>query len=698
MLRIWRRLDDLARNLWWSWNPDAQNLFASMDVALWNATHHNPIKTIKLLSPERRDVVETDPRFAEHLDRVERALKDYLSTKTWFDRKYKHRNGDMLVAYFCAEFAVHESLPQYSGGLGVLAGDHIKSASDLGVPLVGVGLLYRCGYYTQELAADGSTRVIYPRVDFADVPITDTGKTIDVPMSGSKTVRAKIWRELVGRSSIYLLDTDVAANSPEGRKLTRHLYGGDREYRIRQEILLGVGGVMALDALGIKPTVYHLNEGHAAFATLERMRRLVLNGEARDQAERDVRDSTVFTTHTPVPAGNDRFDPKLALKYIGRFARPLGMSSNELLARGREDPSDKHEPFCMTVLALKLAARCNGVAELHGDTSRRMWTRVYNTTDPARVPIGSVTNGIHSQTWLAPEMRGVYDQYLKPDWNGAGPEDDWWRRADTIPSHELWAVRRLLRSKLVRFVRQRLVEQLIRRHAPAQEIVDAQTALDDDALTIGFARRFATYKRGTLIFHDPKRLVHILSNPDRPVQVIFAGKAHPADVGGQQFAQEIHRFAREPRFRARVVILEDYDMELGRMLTSGCDVWLNNPLRPQEASGTSGMKPPLHGGINCSILDGWWPEAFDGTNGWSIGDESQLRDQKQQDAKDARAIYQLLETRIVPEFYDSRDARGVPRKWVKRMIRSMKTVCGRFSTARMVAEYCRDYDLAASRG
>lgn len=679
----------MARNLWWSWQPDTQRLFASIDPRMWEATRHNPIATMQLVAQERKEFVEADDAFAAHLSRVEKSLRDYLTSKTWFDGKYGRtkQSRPPLIAYFCAEFAVHECLPQYSGGLGVLAGDHVKSASDLGVPLVGIGLLYRNGYYTQELAADGSTRVIYPRLDFDCLPITDTGKTIQVPM-GNGEITAKIWRQLVGRVQLVLLDTDVEENSSADRALTRHLYGGDREYRIQQEILLGIGGMIALDALGLQPTVFHLNEGHAAFAALERLRRLVKRGVPIDEAKADVSQSGVFTTHTPVPAGNDRFAPKLAMKYLGAIGREMKLSERELLALGREDPEDKREEFCMTVLALKLSARCNGVAALHGDTSRKMWTKVFGLeNDSDRVPIGHVTNGVHSQTWLAPEIRPLYEKYLKPKWNGAGPTDDLWKRAGKIPADELWAVRRALRARLVGFIRARMLDQINRQHGSDQELLDAQQLFDDDALTIGFARRFATYKRAPLIFRNAKRIAKILGDEDRPVQIVFAGKAHPADRGGQEFLREIHQLARQKSFIGRVGVLEDYDMELGRVLTSGCDVWLNNPLRPLEASGTSGMKPPLHGGINCSILDGWWPEAFDRTNGWAIGEGTQLSDQNKQDARDANAVYRLLEEEIVPEFYE-RDRSGVPRAWVRRMVRSMRTICSTFSAARMVGEYC----------
>jgi starch phosphorylase len=707
------RVRALAMNLWWTWHLDAQRLFAVLDPRLWEAAHHNPILALEHLSRERRSAVRADARFLEHLDHCERALQEYLATRTWFDRTYRSRKGATkpLVAYFCAEFAIHESLPQYSGGLGVLAGDHVKSASDLGVPLVGVGLLYRAGYYTQQFNADGTTRVIYPQIDFADLPIEDTGRTIDVPIAARK-VRAKIWRQMVGRVAIYLLDTDVAPNRPKDRALTRHLYGGDREYRIQQEILLGIGGVMALDAIGARATVFHLNEGHAAFCALERLRRLRVAGTELARAIDLVRDSTVFTTHTPVPAGHDRFDLKMLRKYLPQMRQiadvwyALGQEAppkrDSYMKKGSGPFNEKGpDPFLrggaaghdaevvMTVFALNLSAHRNGVAKLHGQVSREMWQHLFDVRSADDVPIGSITNGIHSETWLAPEIRPLYDKYLKPKWLGAGPRDDWWRNASRIPPAELWNARRMLRARMIRFIRQRLVEQILRRHGSVEEIAAANVAFDEDALTIGFARRFATYKRAPLIFRDASRLARILNDAKRPVQIVFAGKAHPKDLGGQEFAQEIFARAGEPRFSGRVLILEDYDMELGRMLTSGCDVWLNNPLRPQEASGTSGMKPPLHGGINFSVLDGWWPEAFNGRNGWAINGP-QFAKQSRQDKHDAEQIYKLLEREIVPEFY-ARDRRGLPTRWIARMTESMRTVCGDFNTHRMVGEYWTKY-------
>jgi starch phosphorylase len=463
--------------------------------------------------------------------------------------------------------------------------------------------------------------------------------------------------------------------------LTYHLYGGDREYRIMQEILLGVGGLIALDAVGQTPTVVHINEGHAAFAALERVARLTRRSVSLSAATRRVAQSSVFTTHTPVPAGNDRFDPKLALKYIGHYADDLGISKQDLLALGREDRDNQREEFCMTILALRLSRHCNGVSALHGEVSREMWKKVYNTTDAARVPIKHVTNGIHIQTWLAPEMKAVYDKYLKPNWFKCTDRAGFFAGAKRIPDSELWSIRGTLKRQLIGFVRQRLMRPDI---------------LREDILTIGFARRFATYKRAPLIFQDAKRLAKILSDEKRPVQILFAGKAHPKDDGGREFAREIHRFARQPAFNGRVVLIEDYDINVGRHLVAGCDVWLNNPLRPQEASGTSGMKPPLHGGLNCSILDGWWPEAFDHKNGWAIGDGSQLKNLKQQDREDARRIYELLEKQIVPMYYD-RDSANLPRRWLAMMKHSMSSVGATFNTHRMVGQYLREFYLPAHR-
>jgi glycogen phosphorylase len=665
-------LRKLAGNLWWSWNADAAELLASVDPALFAATNQNPLRTIKLLTPARIEAIQHDAGFARRLEAVEKQLAKYLAAP-------REKLGELKIAYFCAEFAVHESLPQYSGGLGVLAGDHVKSASDLGLPFVGVGLLYRRGYYVQEFAADGATRVIYPTLDFSELPLVETGKTINVPMARGK-IAAKIWRQTVGRLTLFLLDTDIPQNKAADRMLTHHLYGGDREYRIRQEILLGVGGVLALDAIGEKANVFHMNEGHAAFAALERVAKLTRAGMSVAAAIQRVASSNVFTTHTPVPAGNDRFDPKLALKYIGRYARDMRISPHQLLALGREDGGNDSEEFCMTVLALRLSRHCNGVSALHGEVSREMWKRVYNATDAKDVPIRHVTNGVHARTWLAPEMIPIHERYPDPA---------------KIPDQELWSIHCTLKRKLVRFARQRLADQAIRR-GDAAGLRNASDALDENALTIGFARRFATYKRAPLIFKQASHLAKILGDSKRPVQIIFAGKAHPKDMGGQIFAAEIHRYAQSAAFAGRVVLLEDYDMNVARYLVGGCEVWLNNPIRPQEASGTSGMKPPLHGGLNCSILDGWWPECFDDRNGWAIGDGSQLDNQAEQDRLDAVRICRLLEKQIVPLFYQ-RDSSGLPRKWIAMMKHSMATVGKTFNTHRMVEQYLKEFYLPAFR-
>lgn len=692
---LFDRVADLAADLQWTWNSKTRRLFAALDPAMWKATNHNPVRTLESLPPERCELLGRDPAFVSRLVESERGLREYHRAKRWFQRAAKGAERRLKVAYFCSEYALHESMPQYAGGLGVLAGDHLKSASDLGVPLVGIGRLYRCGYYEQQFHADGSTKVVYPQYDFRTWPLEDTGQTIAVPIA-RKIVYAKIWKQRVGRTELYLLDTDISRNRPEDRKLTHYLYGANAEYRIQQLILLGVGGHRALEALGIRPTVYHLNEGHAAFCGLDRVRKLMAQGKSFEKAVEIVRKSSVFTTHTPVAAGHDRFDWKMTVKYLAPIGEALGISWREFLALGRENPDDRKESFCMTVLALKLSEHVNGVAALHGEVSRKMWQSAYRAKSPKQVPIGHVTNGIHTQTWLAPMMEPVYDKYLKPNRHKPTPTDNWAARADKIPPAEFWRMRNMLRQRLVNFIRERLVEQIQRQLGPMDDIIAAHETFDPRALTIGFARRFVTYKRAPLIFRDSRRLAKILGDPKRPVQLVFAGKAHPEDAAGQELAQTIYQAARKSGLRGRVAVLENYDMHIGRMLTSGCDVWLNNPLRPMEASGTSGMKPPLHGGLNCSILDGWWPEAYDRRNGWAIGDGRELKSRALQDKYDADCIYRLLEKEIVPRFYD-RDRGGIPKRWVAMMTHSLKTVACRFSTHRMVGEYVEQYYLSAHR-
>jgi len=701
------RIRTLALDLWWTWNPECQRVFAALDPVLWSASHHNPLITLQIASPARMAALAEDGEFLALVKHAEELRKDYYKTKSWFKRTATAKQKRMKVAYFCSEYAIHESIAQYSGGLGVLAGDHLKSASDLGIPLVGVGMLYQHGYYRQEILKDGSTRALYPQYPHAILPLQDTGKQVRVPI-GPRDVTAKIWMMQVGRVPLYLLDTNLKENKPADRQLTEGLYKGEPELRLRQQVLLGIGGMRALDALGIKPTVCHLNEGHAAFANLERLRVLTAKGRKFETALKQVKKATVFTTHTPVPAGHDRYQPRMAAKWLKRTMTALDLNTQQLADLGREVPGDKQEPLCMTVLALRTAERVNGVAALHGEVSRNMWTRVYfpdadvdstaiqssAATASMQVPIGHITNGIHPQTWLAPAAAALYSKRLRMKWNGAGDKAPWWGRIDKISDEELWQLRGELRAGMVHFLRDRSRDSVLRHGGTSAEALHAISQLDPNALTLGFARRFATYKRAPLIFKDAKRLAAILNYSDRPMQLVFAGKAHPRDTDGQEYAQQIHKMAQRAGFRGKVLLLEEYDMEVGRMLTSGCDVWLNTPIRPHEASGTSGMKPPLHGGLNCSILDGWWPEGYDARkahrNGWAIGDGAEYKSQARQDRADAESLYELLEKEIGPAFY-TRGRKGLPKQWLKLMRASIRSIPEQFSSHRMVAEYLELY-------
>jgi glycogen phosphorylase len=699
--RLTKRLSALAFDLGWTWCPLARRTFAAIDPQQWEACKHAPLELLRRTSAARLEACAGDSELLGLLASAEGERQARLSAKTWFERTHqrkttKHdKDAKLRVAYFCSEFAIHESLPQYSGGLGVLAGDHLKSASDLGVPLVGVGLLYRHGYYIQELRSDGSTRVLYPEYDFDELPLVDTGKLIECPL-GTQTVRAKVWRMQVGRVPVYLLDADVDGAPKSHRELTQGLYKGAPDLRLRQQVLLGVGGMLALDAVGEQPTVVHLNEGHAAFANMERLRRRVRAGSTLEEALEEIARSSVFTTHTPVPAGHDRYEAKQVGKYLKPLIADLGLNVQSFADLGRERPGDRDETVCMTVLGLRTATHVNGVSQLHGRVSREMWPAVYGASSPDEVPIGAITNGVHVRTWLAPEAEELYTKRLKPKWHTMGPKDNPWARAENISDEELWALRGTLRARLVHFLRGRLAHQAMRRGASSAEVAAAWTVFDEDSLTLAFARRFATYKRAPLIFREAKRLQRVLGHKQRPVQLLFAGKAHPNDGDGQGFAQEIHGWAKSSGFAGRVALLEEYDMQVGRMLTSGADVWLNNPIRPHEASGTSGMKPPLHGGLNASILDGWWPEGFDGENGWAIGDERETRDPERRDARDARDLLRVIEKEIVPAFYE-RTARGLPKRWVSLMRHSLASVPPQFNTHRMVGDYVAQAYLPAHR-
>ncbi len=680
----------VAMNLWWCWDPEAIDLFRHLDRMLWERCYANPIRMLALVSQERLAELAVDEGYLAMLDRVDAKLTNYLERSTWFGQTYG--SSRLLVAYFCAEFGLVEGMRLYSGGLGILAGDHLKSASDLGVPLVAVGLLYRRGYFRQYLNADGWQQEEYPEADFHALPLSlerrpdGSPVTVQVEFPG-RAVQVQVWRAQVGRVPLYLLDADVESNRVEDRAVTSTLYGGDKDMRMRQEMVLGIGGLRALKALGVEPTVCHMNEGHAAFLAIERIRQAMEQSGARfAEAKALVAASNVFTTHTPVPAGIDVFAPDLIDRYFAPCCAQLGLSREQFMALGRQNPADPNEPFSMAVLAIRLSGAINGVSALHAVVSRRMWAGLWPDVPVDDLPITAITNGVHVRGWLSQDMAGLFDAYLGPRWVSHPADQSVWERMEQIPDAELWRTHERRRERLVGFGRRRLRMHLEQRGAPSAEREQAEEVLDPKALTIGFARRFATYKRATLLFKDPARLSRILSDPNRPVQVIFAGKAHPADQEGKDFIRQIVHFARQPEFRQRIVFLEDYDMKVGRYLYQGVDVWLNTPRRPLEASGTSGMKATANGAINISILDGWWDEAYDGTNGWAIGRGEEYQDTGYQDQVESQTLYQILESEVIPMFY-ARGRDGLPREWIRRMKHAMQTVCPVFSATRMVREY-----------
>jgi len=690
----------IATNLWWCWDPEAIDLFRHLDRMLWERCYANPIRMLGLVSQERLAELAADEGYLALLDRLGAKLSSYLERPTWFAHTYP--NSRLLVAYFCAEFGIVEGIRLYSGGLGILAGDHLKSASDLGVPLVAVGLLYRRGYFRQYLNADGWQQEQYPEADFHALPLTlerrpdGSPVTVQVEFPG-RVLQVQVWRAQVGRVPLYLLDTDVESNRAEDRVVTSTLYGGDKDMRIRQEIVLGVGGLRALKALGVEPTVCHMNEGHAAFLAAERIRQVMEQSGARfAEAKALVASSNVFTTHTPVPAGIDVFPPDLIDRYFAPCCAQLGLSRDQFMALGRQNPTDPNEPLSMAVLAIRLSGATNGVSALHARVSQRMWSGLWPDVPVDDVPIASITNGVHVRGWLSQDMAGLFDAYLGPRWVSHPADQSVWERVEQIPDAELWRTHERRRERLVGFGRRRLRTQLEQRGAPLAEREQAEEVLDPKALTIGFARRFATYKRATLLFRDPGRLSRILSDRDRPVQIIFAGKAHPADQEGKDFIRQVIHFARQPEFRQRIVFLEDYDIKVGRYLYQGVDVWLNTPRRPLEASGTSGMKATANGAISISILDGWWDEAYDGTNGWAIGRGEEYQDTAYQDQVESQALYQILESEVVPMFY-ARGRDGLPRDWIRRMKHAMRTICPVFSAYRMVREYTERLYIPAGR-
>jgi glycogen phosphorylase len=682
-------LQRIAFNLWWSWEPDAIGLFKRLDPELWRLTRHNPLEVLGNLQQATLEGLMADEGFMSHLSQVEERLDDYLGSRTWYEH---HGNPGAAIAYFSMEFGLHESLPIYSGGLGILAGDHLKSASDLGLPLVGVGLLYRQGYFRQYLNPEGWQQEIYPENNFYNLPLhlekDASGKPLWLELEfPGRSVRVQIWRVQVGRVRLYLLDTNLEENAAADREITTRLYGGDQEMRIRQEILLSIGGIRALRRLEIEPNVCHMNEGHAAFLALERIRILMEEKKLNfSEAVEAVRGGNVFTTHTPVEAGIDHFPPDLLEKYLGHYYRCLGLSSEEFLALGLQNPRRSNENFCMAVLAMKLSGHINGVSELHGEVSRRMWADVWPDLPEEQLPLTSITNGVHQKSWLSEEMTGLLIRYLGTRWLEDQSSEQLWRKVSRIPDAELWRTHRRGTSQLVDYARRSLQGQLSQLEASAKELAQASEVLDPEILTIGFARRFATYKRGTLLLQDKERLAAILNHPERPVQIVFAGKAHPADHQGKELIRQIVQLSRQERFRRRIVFLEDYDISVARHLVQGVDVWLNTPLRPQEASGTSGMKVAFNGGLNLSVLDGWWCEGYRGNNGWAIGRGEIYDDLGYQNEVESRAIYDLLEKEIVPLFY-KREPDGVPRGWTAFMKNSLQTLCPVFSTDRMVQEY-----------
>ncbi len=691
------RLRDLAYNLWWSWNPQARRMFSHIQPGLW-AIYRNPIELLINIEPHHWETLLEDETFITMYKSVLREFDQYMKSlsTSWFAKNYPDYQGGPFV-YFSTEFGFHESLHTYSGGLGILSGDHCKSASDLGLPFIGVGPLYKNGYFEQEIEPDGRQQHFYPAYDFSRLPIKpllgDDGRylTVAVPFPDRK-VYVRVWLAQVGRVPVLLLDTDTTKNEPADRPITGQLYVGGREMRICQEIVIGMGGVRALEALGIQPACWHMNEGHCAFLCLERLRRYMKNGLSFADACKEVARNAVFTTHTPVPAGNEAFELSLIRKYFKAYAEETGLTMEQLINLGGGG-----DPFNMTVLALKLSSFANGVSQLHGQVSNDMWRHVFKTTKPGEPPIKAITNGVHSQTWLGWQMSEMLDKYLTPAWRDNLMDDLFWKRGvANVPDRELWDVHNMQKENLIRFVRGHLRRQLARHGASPDELRELDGLLNPDALTIGFARRFATYKRADLLFRDFDRLRAILKNQDKPVQVIFAGKAHPADKPGQELIRRIFEISRHSDLKGHIVFLENYNMRIARMLVQGVDVWLNTPRRPHEASGTSGMKAPINGGINFSVADGWWCEVQNPEAGWTIGNGQHYDDPGQQDLEDSESLYNILETKIVPLYY-SRDAEGLPREWIKRMKASMATIVPRFSTARMVRDYTTQAYLPAAK-
>ena len=694
------RLHELALDLWWSWNPVARQVFRRLDYPLWRVSAHNPVRMLMAIDAARLQEAAQDLSFLDLYDRAMVGLDEARSAKnTWWTHNGPPLSGK-VIAYFSAEFALHQSLPIYAGGLGVLAGDHCKEASDLGVPLVGVGFMYPQGYFHQRISVDGWQQENYERLDWTNAPI-DTALTREgkpaitaVPL-GDRTVLAAVWRVRVGRVRLYLLDTDLEENAPWDRELSARLYGGDRETRLQQEIILGVGGVRVLRALGLEPAVWHLNEGHAAFVALQRIREWLEHGASFDQALDEVRRTTVFTTHTPVPAGHDAFPFHMVEKHLAGCWGEIGQHRPRFLSLGEYDNGGGSQ-FNMTALALRTASHVNGVSTLHGEVTRSMWHPIWPDVPVSKVPVKSITNGVHVPTWISGPAIDLFNRHLGPDWLDHQDDEAFWNRLSDISDEELWKARQTMRAELFVFIRERLRQRWTQERPMPIQIVRGGAMLDPDALTIGFARRFAAYKRPELIFHDAERLARILNASKRPVQIVFAGKAHPADDPAKHHLQRVFHRSLDAMFAGRVAFIDDYDMHVAHCLVAGCDVWLNNPRKPLEASGTSGMKASLNGVPHLSIGDGWWAEGFNGRNGWLIESRTDPNDHAATDAADAESLYTLLEEQVVPAFYE-RDERQIPRRWLVVVREAMRSNLPRFSARRMVKQYVNEMYAPAAQ-
>ena len=689
------RLTEIANNLWWSWNTEFLKLFQVIDIDLWENVGKNQIKFLKLVNQSKIEEISENSEFLKQYNRVVENFDNYMNSKdTWFNKKYPNNKND-LIAYFSAEYGLDEVVPIYSGGLGILSGDHLKSASDLGLPFVAVGLLYKNGYFHQKINSKGEQCSEYHNIDLYNLPILpvkdkmDDDIIIDIEL-GERTLHLKLWQINVGRVKLYLMDSDIEQNDEDLRNITLRLYGGDKEMRIHQEIVLGMAGVQVLQKLGLKPTLYHMNEGHSSFLTLQLIYNIMQEKQVSFEIAKEMATvETVFTTHTPVPAGNDIFDITLVEQYFNKFWSKLGISREEFLKLGMKENEGFEQGFNMAILALKIAGKKNGVSKLHGEVSRELFSEVWPNIAEDESPITYVTNGIHTCTWLAPNLKNLYNEYLPPYWQDKIEMDSTWQKIDNIPNEKLWDAHLARKEKLMRLIKQNITERYVNSGVGYDQIGELVNSLNPKALTIGFARRFATYKRATLIFKDIARLTQILNDENRPVQIVFAGKAHPQDKEGQDLIKYIHEVSLMPQFKGKIFILENYNIGMSRYLVSGVDVWLNNPRRPMEASGTSGEKASVNGVVNCSILDGWWAEGYDGTNGWAIGTNATYNSYEEQDKADSNSLYHLLENKIIPAYYNQ-DKNGISSEWITLMKNSIKTTGGKYSTSRMLIDYIND--------